>query len=36
MRGTTPHDGIQGRKAAFLNPETTRGVLFEITGGEQE
>ncbi len=27
-----PHPGPLGRKAAFLNPESTRGVIWEITG----
>ena len=26
-----PHSGPNGRKAAFLDPETTRGVLWELT-----
>ena len=27
----TPHDGPHGRKAAFLDPESTRGVVWEMT-----
>lgn len=26
-----PHDGPNGRKAAFLDPTSTRGVLWEMT-----
>lgn len=33
-RGATPHAGIQGRKAIFIDPTTTRGVQFEITSEE--
>lgn len=27
-----PHRGPRGRKAAFIDPSTTRGVLWEMTG----
>lgn len=27
-----PHDAPRGRKAGFIDPETTRGVLWEMTG----
>ena len=30
-RSTTPHAGPRGRSAAFLDPATTRGVLWEVT-----
>ena len=30
-RGGEPHDGPKGRKAAFIDPDTTRGVLWEMT-----
>ncbi|MEM6688177.1 MAG: VOC family protein [Planctomycetota bacterium] len=31
-RSETPHDGPLGRKAGFIDPETTGGVLWELTG----
>jgi len=30
-RSPTPHDAPKGRKAGFIDPETTRGVLWEMT-----
>jgi len=30
-RSVPPHDGPNGRNAAFLDPETTRGVIWELT-----
>lgn len=30
-RKLAPHDGPKGRTAAFLDPQTTRGVIWEIT-----
>ena len=30
-RKLPPHDGPKGRAAAFLDPQTTRGVIWEIT-----
>jgi methylmalonyl-CoA/ethylmalonyl-CoA epimerase len=27
-----PHDAPRGRKAGFIDPDTTRGVLWEMTG----
>ena len=27
-----PHDAPRGRKAGFIDPETTRGVVWEMTG----
>ncbi len=31
-KSETPHDAPRGRKAGFIDPETTRGVLWEMTG----
>ncbi len=31
-RDAAPRRGPRGRQAAFIKPELTRGVLFEITG----
>jgi methylmalonyl-CoA/ethylmalonyl-CoA epimerase len=31
-KSTEPHRGPRGRKAAFVDPATTRGVLWEMTG----
>ncbi|MEM6473299.1 MAG: VOC family protein [Planctomycetota bacterium] len=31
-RSETPHDAPRGRKAGFVDPSTTRGVLWEMTG----
>lgn len=31
-RDAAPRRGPKGRQAAFIDPETTRGVLIEITG----
>jgi methylmalonyl-CoA/ethylmalonyl-CoA epimerase len=31
-RDPSPRRGPRGRQAAFIKPELTRGVLFEITG----
>ena len=31
-RSETPHDGPLGKKAGFIDPQTTRGVLWEMTG----
>ena len=28
----TPHSGVEGRQAAFIHPDKTRGVLIEFTG----
>lgn len=33
MAQTKPHQGTQGKRAAFLAKSSTRGVIFEITGG---
>lgn len=30
-RNATPHAGPRGRSAAFIDPTTTRGVLWEVT-----
>lgn len=30
-RSQTPHDGPRGRAAGFVDPATTRGVLWEMT-----
>jgi len=35
-RDPTPRRGPRGRQAAFINPEMTRGVLFEITADPSE
>jgi len=34
-RDAAPRRGPHGRQAAFIKPEMTRGVLFEITGEEK-
>lgn len=31
-RNAQPHRGPRGRQAAFIDPATTRGVLWEMTG----
>lgn len=31
-QSATPHDAPRGRKAGFIAPETTRGVIWEMTG----
>lgn len=31
-RDSVPRSGPNGRQAAFIDPDTTRGVLIEITG----
>ncbi|MEM9827920.1 MAG: VOC family protein [Planctomycetota bacterium] len=31
-RSEVPHDGPLNKKAGFIDPETTRGVLWEMTG----
>lgn len=31
VRAGSPHQGPKGRQAAFVEPTTTRGVLWEIT-----
>jgi methylmalonyl-CoA/ethylmalonyl-CoA epimerase len=31
-RDPAPRRGTKGKQAAFLDPSTTRGVLFEVTG----
>ena len=31
-RDPLPHSGTRGRKAAFIDPETTRHILIEVTG----
>ena len=31
-RNPSPHDGPRGRKAAFIDPADSRGVLWEMTG----
>lgn len=31
-KSMTPHDAPRGRKAGFIDPQTTRGVLWEMTG----
>ncbi|WP_182870483.1 VOC family protein [Rhodopirellula sp. JC639] len=31
-KSETPHDAPRGRKAGFIDPETTRGVVWEMTG----
>lgn len=31
-KSTVPHDGPLGRKAGFIDPATSRGVLWEMTG----
>ena len=33
-RSETPHDGPRGKKAGFVDPETSRGVLWELTTAE--
>lgn len=33
MAQAKPHQGTQGKRAAFLAKSSTRGVSFEITGG---
>ncbi len=33
-RSPVPHDGPLGRKAGFIDPETSRGVLWEMTGDQ--
>lgn len=30
-KSETPHDGPTGRKAGFVDPATTRGVIWEMT-----
>ena len=30
-KSTTPHDGPRGRKAGFVDAQTTRGVIWEMT-----
>lgn len=31
-RDARPHGGPKGKRAAFIDPATTRGILIEITG----
>ena len=31
-KSPTPHDAPRGRKAAFVDPDATRGVIWEMTG----
>ena len=31
-RSERPHDAPRGRKAGFIDPKTTRGVIWEMTG----
>jgi methylmalonyl-CoA/ethylmalonyl-CoA epimerase len=31
-KSAVPHDAPRGRKAGFIDPDTTRGVLWEMTG----
>ncbi|QDV43306.1 Glyoxalase/Bleomycin resistance protein/Dioxygenase superfamily protein [Stieleria neptunia] len=31
-KSETPHDAPRGRKAGFIDPATTRGVVWEMTG----
>ena len=31
-KSLTPHDAPRGRKAGFIDPKSTRGVLWEMTG----
>jgi methylmalonyl-CoA/ethylmalonyl-CoA epimerase len=31
-KSDTPHDAPRGRKAAFIDPQVTRGVIWEMTG----
>ena len=31
-KSAQPHDAPRGRKAGFIDPDTTRGVLWEMTG----
>ncbi|MCC9658751.1 VOC family protein [Rhodopirellula halodulae] len=31
-KSETPHDGVLGKKAGFIDPQTTRGVVWEMTG----
>lgn len=35
-RSPAPHSGPNGRKAGFIDPATTRGVLIEFTSEETE
>ena len=30
-----PHSGPNGRKAAFMDPKTTRGVIWELTADQE-
>ncbi|KLU03728.1 Methylmalonyl-CoA epimerase [Rhodopirellula islandica] len=31
-KNETPHDGVLSKKAGFIDPATTRGVIWEMTG----
>lgn len=35
-RDAPPHDGPNGRKAAFLDPATTRNVIWELTADSKK
>lgn len=35
-KSAEPHRGPRGRKAAFIDPQTTRGVLWEMTSESNE
>ena len=32
LKAAQPHPAVEGRKALFLAPEDTRGVIWELTG----
>ncbi|MGB7344611.1 MAG: VOC family protein [Pirellulaceae bacterium] len=34
-KSDTPHDGPRGRKAGFIDAETTRGVIWEMTADSE-
>ena len=31
LKASTPHPAVNGKKALFLNPDDTRGVIWEMT-----
>lgn len=35
-KSETPHDGPRGKKAGFIDPSTTRGVIWELTNSGPE
>ena len=36
LKAPSPHPAVEGRKALFLKPEDTRGIVWELTGPDPE